>query len=105
MARVVLRFRAVETVADLDLTAVTERAEQLDRWQAEVFDTRLSDPPYVSVVLTIADVDDEAAEELRGMFLDLPGMAPYVLRAIGDEVSLEQADTALLETAERAFPA
>ncbi len=105
MARVVLRFRAVETVADLDLAAVTEHAERLGRWQAEVFDTRLSDAPYVSVVVTIADVDDEAAEELRGTFLDLPGMTPYVLGAIGDEVPLERADTALLETAGRAFPA
>ncbi|MGH3811174.1 MAG: hypothetical protein ACRDUV_01805 [Pseudonocardiaceae bacterium] len=105
MARVLLRFRAVETVVDLDLAAVTERAERLNRWQAEVFDTRLSDAPYVSVVVTIDDVDDEAVEELRATFLDLQGMTPHVLRAIGDEVPLERADTALLETAGHSFPA
>lgn len=105
MARVILRFRPATTLAGLNLAAVQERAAQLSRWRAEVVDTRLSDATFISAVLTTTTVDAAAVAELHTAFADLPGMHPYVLRAIGDEHPLDQADQELLDTAGRAFPA
>ncbi|MQA86728.1 MAG: hypothetical protein GEV03_19385 [Streptosporangiales bacterium] len=105
MARVVLRIRPAEVVADLDLAVVETRAGRLTGWRAEVHDTRLSDATYLSVVVTADEIDDAAAVELRDAFRALPRMAAYVVRAIGDEEPLERADAALLRTAAKAFPA
>jgi hypothetical protein len=104
MVRVVLHLRPTETVAGLELGVVEERATQLTAWRAEVQDTRLSDAPFLTVVVTGVEINDHAAAELRDAFRDLPTMTAYVVHAIGDERPLEQTDTDLLQTAAHAFP-
>jgi hypothetical protein len=97
MRRILLRIRPAEVMDDLDLDLIRERAMRFPQGAAEVQDTRLSDAPYVSVIMTVPATNEELLAQLRTAFLDLPRMQIQVWRRLRVEVPLEKASVADLE--------
>jgi hypothetical protein len=95
MPRIVLRVRPQEVMDDLDLDAVGERLNRLS-WDAELQDARLSDAPYVVVVVDLPETSDEALSRLQEAFGDLPRMRVGLFRSTDEETPLERADLAAL---------
>jgi hypothetical protein len=77
---------------DLDLDLVRDRMARLPDWRTELRDTRLSDAPYVTVVAEIPALHEQAFEQLRVAFSNLPRMRAMIWRRPGLEIPIEEAD-------------
>jgi hypothetical protein len=99
MPRLIIRIRPQEVMEDLDLAVVQQRAEGLAEWHAEVVDTRLSDAPYVALVLDVPCVDDHLENELRRALAELPRMRASLYRRGQSEASIGTVDQRMLESA------
>jgi hypothetical protein len=104
MARVVLRLRPTGTFAEMDPGTVATHLGRLRRWQTEVVDSRISDAPYLTVLASIEDIDDDAAAELRDVLGGVPAMRTYLLRTVSDEWPLRDAGADALRAAATAVP-
>jgi hypothetical protein len=103
MPRLVLRVRPLETMGDLDVGAVREHAARLEMWEAEVRDTRLSDAPFVTVVVAAPGLTPEALASLKAGFTQLPRVRVVVWLKEGVESPLETADLAALAQAAASY--
>jgi hypothetical protein len=100
--RIVLRIRAIESMADLDLGLVRQSVRALEDLDPEVRDTRLSDAPYVTVTLGLERPDEAMLHRLQEAFRDLPRVVVQLWAGAGRVVSLQSARPADLEAASRA---
>jgi hypothetical protein len=91
MPEIVLRFRPLEVVTDLDPAILHARAAKLTGWQTRVVDSRLTDATFLTVVASIDKVDEPAEQRLKDAFSELPGMQAYVWQAPTHEIPLADA--------------
>jgi hypothetical protein len=92
MIELIIRIRPLETMDDLDIDEVRQRAAGLQAWEAELHDSRLGDAPFVTVVARTGVPDREAVRELKAAFARLPRMTALVWRSPRDEQPLEALD-------------
>jgi len=81
---------------DIDLDLIQERMKDLVDWQPELQDTRLSDAPYVTVIVLIPTIDAKAVMRLKAAFGHLRRMRIWLWQRIGVEVPLDAVDVAVL---------
>ena len=103
MGKIVLRLRPAEVMEQINLDLIREAMRYLPDWETELQDTRLSDAPYVSVLVKIPEIDSKALARLQGAFASLPGMRAKVMLAVGEELPLEAIDLAGLTRAAAAW--
>ncbi len=99
MKQIILRIRPAEVMDDLDIEVIQTRVALLTGWEVEVRDTRLSDAPYITVIVNPRTIDPEMAAQLKSAFAGLPRMCARVWRRSSSEVPLALADCDLLEKA------
>ena len=83
-------------IEDIDLDAIVSRAEDFD---AEIIDSRISDAPYVSVIVKTPIIDNKVLTELKSKFSNLPSMYARLWQHAGAELPLEGADISALQKA------
>ncbi len=81
---------------DLDLDLIQKRVMHLKDWEIKVHDTRLSDAPYISVVVKIPVINIDTLNRLKEAFKDMPCMYAMVWIRAGVEVPLNLVDIAIL---------
>ena len=103
MGKIVLRLRPAEVMEQINLDLIREAMRDLQDWEPELQDTRLSDAPYVSVIVKNPKIDARALGRLKSVFANLPGMRARVMLAVGEELPLEDVDLAGLTRAAAAW--
>jgi hypothetical protein len=103
MGKIVVRFRPVEVMEQINLDLIRQAMGYVPDWETELQDTRLSDAPYVTVIVNIPEINQKALARLQGALANLPGMRAKVMLAIGEELPLEAVDLAGLARAAAAW--
>ncbi len=103
MGKIVLRLRPAEVMEQINLDLIRDAMRDLQGWGPELQDTRLSDAPYVSVIVKIPEIDARALARLKNAFANLPGMHARIMLAIGEELPLDAVDLAGLTRAAAAW--
>jgi hypothetical protein len=101
MGNIVLRIRPAEVMEDIDLAVIRHRMKHLAGWESELQDTRLSDAPYVSVVVLVTVIDAAALARLKATFAGLPKMRAQIVLSVGVELPLDAIDVHQLRAAAR----
>jgi hypothetical protein len=101
MGKIVLRIRPAEVMEDIDLAFLRHRMKQLAGWESELQDTRLSDAPYVSVVMQVTAIDAAALARLKAAFAGLPKMRALIVLSVGVELPLDAIGVDQLRAAAR----
>jgi hypothetical protein len=101
MGKIVLRIRPAEVMEDIDLAFIRNRMKHLAGWVSELQDTRLSDAPYISVVVQVTAIDAAALARLKATFAGLPKMRAQVVLSVGVELPLDAIEVDQLRTAAR----
>jgi len=105
MTAIVLRIRPIESMDDLDLSAIRDRMGRLSDLSPELDDTRLSDAPYVSLKLDLPLIDTALVQRLRDALSDLEGVVVQVWNGRPQPTRLSDANAEALESASQALAA
>lgn len=103
-ARVIVRLRPSESISAIDLHAIQAQLREIVDFDPELVDSRLSDAPYVTIIVRIDATQGAALDRLKRALRGLPGLLPHLYMAPGKEIALDEADLASLELAARAVP-
>lgn len=100
--KIILRVRPKEVMEDINLNIISEHTSQLGAdAETEIIDSRLTDAPYVTIIVKVLDVDNELLDQLKSNLSDLAGMNVKVWQRAGKEVPLDELDvTGLKEAAQ-----
>jgi hypothetical protein len=97
MHRIIVRIRPREVIEDIDLDAILARIKNFDA--AEIVDSRISDAPYVTVIVKTPTIDNKVLTELKSRLSNLQSMYAELIVGVGTELPIEDVDIAALENA------
>lgn len=103
MNKIILRIRPEQSIEELDLNVIKQRAMMFKNGEARVHDSRISDAPYITVIVMISIIDDASMSQLKEIFTNLLHMHVNVLQEIGLEICLNEADVTIFKKAACSF--
>jgi hypothetical protein len=98
-----VRVRPLEVMDDLDLDLVQAKVGQLRNWEVEFQDTRLSDAPYVTLIMKLPEINLQVLTQLKTTFADFGRMRAQLWIEQGVEVPISTIQIADLERASQKF--
>jgi hypothetical protein len=100
MKKIILRARPKEVMEDINLDVILEHVSRLGQMaETEIIDSRLTDAPYITIIVKVLDVDNAVLDQLKSDLSDLAGMNVKVWRRGGKEVPLDEIDLSGLKEA------
>ncbi len=103
MKKIMLNIHPATTIADIDLEAIRERMAQVQDWNPELHDARVSDASFVNVILQLPSINAGVLRRLREVFGDMPNMRTRVWKDFRSEAPLETLNIGVLKAAAEAF--